>query len=290
LSRSALPAKAAEAPPEAWFEWGGNGVRLVFGHANGFPPGTYRVLLEELSATFNVASFAARPLWPGGVPDAIGSWHELAGDIGSELARRERGGVVGVGHSLGGVLNLIAAAADGGRYTALVLVEPVVFSGFHALFWGALKGLGLGPRLPLIRGARRRRDAFADIEEVRTSYSKKPVFASWDPRVLDDYIRVGFEEVEGGGVMLRYSKAWESRIFEITPANVWPELERIEVPMLFIRGADSDTFLANAAARVRRRVPTARVIEIPAASHFVPMERPIEVARLITNWAREIGF
>jgi pimeloyl-ACP methyl ester carboxylesterase len=265
-------------------------VRLVFGHANGFPPGTYRVLLEELSATFNVASFAARPMWPGSVPDAIGSWRELAGDLGNELARREIGGAVGVGHSLGSVLNLIAAAADGRRFTALALVDPVVFSGFHALFWGALKWLGLGPRLPLIRGARRRRDSFASIEEVRNSYSTKPVFASWDPRVFDDYIRVGFEEVEGGGVMLRYPKAWESRIFEITPATVWPELERIEVPMLFIRGADSDTFLANAAARARRRLPTARVIEIPDTSHFVPMERPIEVARLIASWAHEIGI
>ena len=277
------------APPEAWIEWGGEGPPLVFGHANGFPPETYRILYEVLSSTFSVASFAARALWPGSDPQSVNSWHDLAGDLGREMDRRELEGVVGVGHSLGGVLGLLAAAADARRFKALVLIDPVVFSGYHRLFWGALKGLGLGPRLPLIRGARRRRDTFADIEEIRRSYSEKSVFANWNPQVLDDYIRAGFRKTEAGDVRLRYTKAWESRVFELTPANVWPEIAKIDVPMLFIRGASSGTFLSAAAGKARRKLATARVIEIPGCSHFVPMERPLEVAGLIVDWAHGIG-
>ncbi len=60
--------------------------------------------------------------------------------------------------------------------------------------------------------------------------------------------------------------------------------------MLFIRGCGSDTFVAAAADRVRRQLDTARVIEVAGTSHFVPMERPREVARMIIGWADEIGI
>jgi pimeloyl-ACP methyl ester carboxylesterase len=277
------------APPEAWFEWGGDGRRVVFAHANGFPPETYRLFLNRLGRAFSVAAFAARPLWPGSDPRSIRSWSDLANDLGRELDRRRLQRVVGVGHSLGSVLHVLAAAADPGRFAALALVDPVVFTGVQALFWGGLKGLGLGQRIPLVRGALRRREVFPSFEAVRESYSGKSVFATWGPEVLDDYIRTGFSETDTGEVRLRYPKAWEARIFEITPADVWRELGTLEVPILVIRGADSDTLSAAAAARIRRELVTARVVEIAGASHFVPMERPSEAADLITDWCREIG-
>ncbi len=278
------------APPEAWKEWGGSGPTAVFGHANGFPPGAYRILLEELSRRFSVASFAARPLWPGSDPQSVTSWYDLAGDLVGELESRGVENVVGVGHSLGSVLGLMAAAADPIRFQALALVDPVIFTGVHSLFWGGLRGLGFGSRLPLIRGARRRRETFPDLEQVRHSYTGKSVFASWEPAVFDDYVRAAFVEADGGGVRLRYPKAWESRIFELTPATVWRDLVKIKVPMLFIRGASSDTFVAAAADRVRRQLDTARVIELAGTSHFVPMERPREVAQMIIDWADETGI
>jgi pimeloyl-ACP methyl ester carboxylesterase len=278
------------APPEAWRNWGGQGPTLVFGHANGFPPETYRLLLEDLSRSFSVASFAARPLWPGSDPGSAGSWHDLAGDLGDELRRRRVEGALAVGHSLGSVLNVLAAAADPRRFRALALVDPVVFTGTHTLFWGALKGLGFGHRLPLIRGALRRRESYADVNEVRASYAGKSVFARWDPQVLDDYIGAGFVPDAACGVRLRYPKMWEARIFEMTPASVWRELQSLEVPMLFIRGAASDTFVAAAAKRAGRELDNAQVVEVAGASHFVPMERPREVGRLITDWVGEIGI
>lgn len=279
-----------EAPPEAWTEWGGAGPALVFGHANGFPPGTYRRFLDELRRSFAVASFSARPLWPGSDPRSVGSWNDLAGDLGLELERHGVEGALGVGHSLGSVLNVLAAAADPSRFAALALVDPVIFTGMQAVFWGALKGLGLGARFPLIRGALRRRESFPDVEAVRDTYAEKAVFASWDPDVLDDYVRSGFSQTDAGDVRLRYPKEWEARIFETTPADVWNELGAIDVPMLVIRGASSDTFSTAAANRVRRELPTARVIEFEGASHFVPMEKPYEVAALIEDWARGIGL
>lgn len=277
------------APADAWTDCGGSGPKIVFAHANGFPPETYGRIHTDLNRSYSVASFAARALWPGSDPSSISSWRDLARDLACELDRRNVGRAIGVGHSLGSVLSVYAAATDPDRYRALVLIDPVVFTGSRALLWGVFKGLGFGNRLPLIRGARKRRDWFRDLDEVRRSWARKKVFASWDPEVLEDYIRSGFVPKGDGGVTLRYPKAWEARIFELTPASVWRELAALEIPMLFIRGESSDTFLPEAAGRVRRSLPGARVVELAGCSHFVPMERPQKVSSVITEWLRSIG-
>ena len=271
-------------PPECWSEWGGDGPPLVFAHANGFPPASYRVLLEELSRQFCTTAFAARPLWPGSDPSAVASWRDLAGDLRRAMSERDLSRVVGVGHSLGGVLSIMTAATDPSLFKALVLIDPVVFSGFHTLFWGGLKHLGFSQRLPLIQSARRRRDRFPDLEAVRSAYAGKSVFSTWAPEVLEDYVTAAFAETGDGEVALRYSKAWESKIFEITPASVWSDIRRLEVPLLVIRGASSDTFLAGAASKIRREVSDATVIELPDTTHLLPMEQPAAIAATIIDW------
>lgn len=55
---------------------------------------------------------------------------------------------IGVGHSLGGGLTVLAAAANAELFRGLVLVGPVIFTGLHALFWGTRKGLWFGHRPP----------------------------------------------------------------------------------------------------------------------------------------------
>jgi pimeloyl-ACP methyl ester carboxylesterase len=278
-----------KAPPtEAWSDWGGDGPPLVFAHANGFPPATYRRLLQGLSGDFRVAAFAARPLWPESSPYDVSSWGDLADDLQRAMRRRGLERVIAVGHSLGGVLSILAAANDPGLFSALALVDPVVFARFQTLFWGTLKNFGIGHRLPLIRGARRRRDRFPDLDAVRAAYAGKSVFSTWDPRVLDDYVQAAFRDVGNGEVVLRYSKAWEARIFELTPASVWKDLRRVSVPMLVVHGALSDTFIVGAANRVRREVPNATVVELPDVTHFLPMERPSEVAAAILDWYRTL--
>jgi pimeloyl-ACP methyl ester carboxylesterase len=264
-----------------WTEWGGNGPGLHFAHGNGFPPGTYKKLIGVLQEQYRVCSMAARPLWSDEPPESLHSWSQLAGDLSRELDRQGMRGAVGVGHSLGAAMSMLAAVEDSQLFSALVLIDPLILTGSVSLFWGLVKRLGLGGRLGLVQGARSRRQVWPSREVARRIYRSKPTFASWDPEVLDDYLAAGLTEDGNGMLRLRYPRAWEARIFEISPHNLWPRLRRLAVPVIFIRGETSDTFLANAAARLRRELPAARVLEVPETSHFVPMERPLQLGRTI---------
>jgi len=275
-------------PDGAWSEIGGEGPPLVFTHANGFPPATYGVLLHALAGSHSVEAFSSRPLWSSDDPSGLASWHPLAEDYGSSLAVRHRTPVVGVGHSLGGVLTLLAAARRPELFSLLILLDPVIFTGRRSFLWGWMKRLDQEHRFHLAKGASRRRDRWSDRETVRASWSKKRVFQDWDPRVFDDYLSAGVVDDPKGGVALRYPKAWEARIFEVCPHNEWETLRRIQIPVLVVRGETSDTLLPGAAARMGRVMPDARIVELEGTSHFLPMEQPDQVARLVVEFCRSV--
>ena len=271
-----------------WQDWGGSGPALHFAHANGFPPGTYRKLIDGLTNHHHVFSMAARPLWPGSKPQVLRDWSLFAEDLRAGLDRRGLRGVVGVGHSLGAVISLLASAADPELFSAVIAVDPLILTGAHSLFWGTAKKLGLNGRIRLVRGALRRRELWSDRGQARVTYSSKRVFASWDPEVLDDYLETGMVDLPQGGVRLHYPREWEARIFAAAPHDLWAHLRKVSVPTLFVQGKHSDTFLDAARARVEREVPGSRTVVIADGSHFVPMERPGELGRVIDEFLGSI--
>jgi pimeloyl-ACP methyl ester carboxylesterase len=273
-------------PPESAWKWvGGEGEPLVFTHANGFPPETYLTLLQALLPHFRVATFASRPLWSTGDPEHLESWHPMAADLEEAIEDHVHSPVVALGHSLGGMLCALAAVDRPDLISTLVLLDPVVFSGTHGVVWGWMKRFGMGRRFPLVRGALRRRDTWPDRNALRMSWTGKSVFRRWDRRVFEDYLESGVSERPDGSLVLRYPKAWEARIFEVCPHDEWSRLRRIPSPVLVVRGEASDTLLPAAARRLERELPDAQVVDLEGTSHFLPMERPDEVARLIIEFA-----
>jgi len=43
--------------------------------------------------------------------------------------------------------------------------------------------------------------------------------------------------------------------------------------------------MPDAARRMAREMPDARVVELEGTSHFLPMEKPDEIARLVVEFA-----
>lgn len=271
-----------------WVDRGGEGPDLVFAHANGFPVGSYRPLLNQIQGKFEVFGWESRPLVPGTDPQGISGWDALSDDLRLGIENRFSNPVIGVGHSLGGVCSLLAASSNPQLFRALVLLDPVMFSGLRSLTWGLLKRWGRAHTMPLMAGALRRRDSWSDRELVRRSWSGKPAFEGWTDEAFNAYLEHGIvEDEDSGGYRLRYPKAWEARIFELTPHDVWNEVAKLQVPVLVLRGEHSDTFTASAVRKFGRVAPNAKCTVVEGTGHMLPMQRPDAVARIVLEWLSE---
>lgn len=266
-------------------EIGGRGPRVLFAHANGYPPGAYRRLLAGLGRHYHVQAMLARPLWDGARPEALETWQPLVDDVLQFVDEREAGGWLGVGHSLGAVVLTAAALRRPGLFEALALIEPVFIRPAVLRLFGVLQRLGLAARVhPLVPGARRRRQVFDSSAAMFARYRRTPVFARLDDDALRDYVAAASEPRSEGGVRLRYTPAWEARIYETGPLNLWGQLHRLQPPLLAIRGADTDTFSHAGVRALRRRLPSARVVEVPGTGHLAPLEKPEAVAEIIVQF------
>jgi pimeloyl-ACP methyl ester carboxylesterase len=280
-----------------FIDLGGSGPFLHFAHANGYPPECYRPLLAGLSAHYHVLAMHQRPLWPDTQPDSINDWHPLSDDLFRFLHstypvdERNPGPIIGVGHSVGGIVTLRAALRQPERFRALILIDPVLFPPLMIAAIRLIRAFGLSYRLyPLVRGALRRRRIFESREVLLRGYRRKSIFRYMSDANLEAYIEGLTRLRPDGKYELVYSPDWEARIYVTgvwRDMDLWRGLPKLKLPLLILRGAETDTFWASTARRVQRKLPSAQIVTLEKATHLVPLERPGEVSALIQSFLKE---
>jgi pimeloyl-ACP methyl ester carboxylesterase len=269
---------------------GETGLPVTFLHANGYPPECYRPLISRLSEHYQVFTMRQRPLWPGSNPDEISDWHPLTDDFLQFLDDHPYKSLISIGHSVGGIVALRAALKQPNRFRALVLIDPVLFPPIVVRSWQVISALGLGYQMhPLVRAARNRRRQFDDLDRVFNGYRRKPVFRYMDDVSLHAYVE-GIACPAEHGYQLCYSVEWEMHIYATSvkrDMDIWKGLAGLNMPLLIIRGAETDTFWASTARRVHQKAPQARIVTIPQSTHLVPLERPAEVYQAIQEFLQE---
>ena len=273
------------------FNFGGTGQPLHFLHANGYPPDCYKPLFELLKTEYHVFGMLLRPLWDGTKPYEIQSWHPLSDDLLRFLSNHDSAPVIGVGHSIGAVVTLRAALHDPKRFRALILVDPVLFTPPRLITWNFLRAIGVGDRVhPLIAGAKKRRQTFDDLETVFRGYRNRNIFRYMSDENLRIYIEGMTKPKANGGYELAFSPEWEAQIYRtgLRDFDIWRALPGLKVPTLFIRGAESDTFLENAARHVKQKQPKVRVETLEKSTHILPLERPKEVFDIMQSFLKKV--
>ncbi len=272
------------------FSLGNDSPPIHFLHANGYPPECYRPLLELLQTQYHVFGMLLRPLWPNANPNDIQDWKPLSDDLLRFLASTAPAPVIGVGHSIGAIVTLRAALRDPGKFKALVLIDPVLFVPGFLTTWRIARMLGLEERFhPLIARTRKRRRTFDDLETIFRGYRNRPIFRYMSDESLGMYIK-GMTRPTESGYELVYSPEWEAQIYltAFQDFDLWRDLPKLEVPTLFLRGAETDTFLENAAMLVKRKQPQAQVETIDKSTHLLPLERPQEVFDRMQSFLRPL--
>jgi pimeloyl-ACP methyl ester carboxylesterase len=245
---------------------------IVFSHANGFGAGTYRVMFEQWRAAgwqvLAVDRFGHDPRYP-----VASNWRALRDQLLDFISQNAPGKVYLVGHSLGGLLSLLAACRRPDLAAGLVMLDSPVITGWRAHSLQVLKHSRLIGKVSPGKVSQKRRYQWPHREAVYEHFKSKTAFARWDDRVLRDYVNTGFDEVSGH-LELGFQRDVETSIYNTLPHHLGPLLAKHppQCPVGFIAGTQSLEMRQGGVATAKAMAKD-RFVQFEGG-HLYPMEQP----------------
>jgi len=250
---------------------------LHFAHGNSFPSGTYRVFLDQLRPHYDIRvteMFGHNPAYP--VTDG---WRHLVQELIDTLDANYHQPVILLGHSLGGILSLMAARARPDLVRGVVVIDSPVVAGWRALFLRFSKWAGWAQKYGPARFSEKRKYAWKDKDAAFQHFAAKEMFAIWPPEVLWDYIHAGTVP-SAEGVTLRFTREVETAIYLSLPHSMGRLIRRPPpVPIGFVGGTES-VECAQAGDYYTRKLMGDNYALIPGG-HLIPMETPCQTAEAV---------
>ncbi len=266
------------------WRWPNDGKRpLLFLHATGFCASAYAQMLSAAARDHDIFALDLRGHGRNSLPAdpaRLRSWAPFRDDVRAFLDLEKRDGWILAGHSLGAATALLAAEGRS-DIAALRLIEPVAMPAWLSTFAKTPLWPLFATRMPLVRGARRRRSAWRNRDEVAASYGRKSLFRDWAPGVLADYLRDGLAD-QDGGVRLACAPEWEAATFAAQANDFWKAAANAPAPVR-VFAAKEGASTAPAFARTRFRKLGAEVVVNEDAGHLAPMQNPRELADFLTS-------
>lgn len=262
-----------------YLDFGGEGPIVHFAHANSYPAGSYRQLLAPLLKQHRILAIEHRPLWPEHtVPPLRSTWSEIADDLIRFLDQHHLRNIPGIGHSMGAVVTLLAAARRPDLFSRIILLDPVFFPTRMALTT-AVMPMFMKRRQPWIRKTLERPCFWPSRAEAYAFHRSKRVFSGIPDTVMRDYVQAATVQ-EANGVRLRYSPEWEARVYCSLPF-VWASLAACKNPVFAVRGEHSNVLSEAVWRRWQLKHPEMSYAQLSGAGHLFPLERPGQTAKLI---------
>jgi pimeloyl-ACP methyl ester carboxylesterase len=266
-------------PLNVW-DYGGAGPPLLLCHCTGAAGRVWDPVAARLIERFRLFAVDARGHGESGKPaqrsayEWIHNGHDLLAVI-DQLALGP--GAWAAGHSGGGAGIAYAEMLRPGTFSRVVLIDAII--GPRAVFSG---------ERPLAAKARRRKAVFESREAARQRFAAKPPMDAWSAEALDAFITHGLSENPDGSVALKCPPEIEAWMYEFGGAcDVFDRLGELDFEALLVTGSNSE--IAPFAEAQNARLPHARLEVIPDTGHFIPQQRPKEMADLLSRWFLEPG-
>ena len=240
--------------------------------------------MDELAAYLSAPSMGYRVICPDTIGRGLSQWspepkkeyclafyETLATALVDQLGLEK---FAWVGTSMGGAIGLVAAAHKlRARITRLVLND-------------------MGPQiassaLDRIRGYAGNPSAFATVSELeqyfRTIYRPYGLLtdAQWR-RLTESSTR----RLPDGRVTPHYDPAMVQQFLNYPDDHErWADYDSLEIPVLCLRGADSDLLAADTAAQMTQRGPRAQLVTIAGCGHAPALNVPVQL-ELVGNFLK----
>lgn len=247
---------------------------LVLAHATGFCGSVWRPLVPVLRERFRVITLDQRGHGDSDKPDSEYVWRDFVDDLAGVLDALRLRDVYAVGHSKGGAAVAGVAAYHPRRIARAVLLDPVLVD--------PLPEGAPAPGNVLAVGARRRRQIWDSRTQMIESFAARPPFDAWRRDFLEAYVEGGTFIRRDGRVELKCPGEIEARVYEgAARSSSIAFLPKVAIPTLIVAGGSSLTLPPARARQAASLLRDGRLEILPGVGHFVPMEAPDEVLRLL---------
>lgn len=254
---------------------------IHFAHANGIPSRVYQKLFDELSDVYDIIYV---PILGQDKRYPIDNhWESLSDQVIDHIVQNAQGRkVIGIGHSLGGVLTFKAALKRPELFDQVIMLDPPLIMGKESFLLHLAKTLKLKAVDNMSPAALslRRRDHWASREEAAELLRPKGFYQHFDATCFQDYIQYALtEDVIRGGVELTIPKMDEVQVFRTNPSLWWLPQAKPKVPMHLVV-AEKGPFLARKfPQQVQKKfgIP----FTVMPGGHMFPLEQPVELGEFL---------
>jgi lipase len=273
-----------------YFEWGkpqADRPSLLFVHATGFHARVWDYIIESFP-DYHALAFEQRGHGRS-AGEPVEHWHTFGTDLAAFIEGQSLSGAVGVGHSMGAHA-LVDAAALTGAFSRLLLIDPTIPAPqayLHATSHKAKLADGNAP-------SSRRRNLFTSVEDMKQRLAPKGSFSLYKERIFDDYCRHGVVATPAGDYTLACQPAMEASVYITSRSNgaVYEKVRALDIPVHILRAqsAGPDAFMDFSTSPtwpgLVNEFQQGRETHYPQTSHFIPMEEPDEVIRVLREELR----
>ena len=254
---------------------------LLFSHANAYHPLCYNKFLSSLDIKYTIFAPLHRPLWQKEIV-RIQNWDLFVNDLIDYCDQQSISNIDAIGHSLGAVCLWKAKLKRPDLIGRLVMIDPVILPKRLVRF-NRFMPFGLKKRIvPIIKRAINRRMFWPTQEGIENHYKRVSVFKSFHPDSFHDFMQHGFVQHSKEGHTLAFSREWESRIYGGVE-NVWKFMNKGIQNATIIRAEYSDVIDEHTWKIMPTLMPNVNYIQMPGVTHMLPMEKPEELATLVTD-------
>ncbi len=271
--------------PIPFHHFGGQGPLVHIGHANSFPPGMYKEMVQPLLGDFTVIGMESRGLWPAADTNEVFGWEQMSLDLIAFFDENDWRQVHVIGHSLGAAKIIFAALRRPELFDKVVLIEPPFLPKWIFNLSALIPADWRRRVIPPSRVANNRTDKWKDTQAFFDYIRPKKVFSRIPDSILWDYVRHVQQEIEDG-VALRYTKEWESHTYA-SLQSPWEALKQMNHQTLAIRGFDSDIISLRSWKRWQQAQSNTIFDNIDGGGHLIPFEQPGLVGERILRFLKK---
>lgn len=207
-------------------------------------------------------------------------WNAMADAIAQSVTQRCDRPMIGVGHSLGGVLTLLMAAENPSLFQRVVLLDPVIFLPYLVFAQRCLRKTGLWKQTKLVKQVGQRQNQWSDRQLAADSLSPKRLYREWDTQAFAQFVSQAIVDCQDGTVRLACDPAWEASIFASYPRQLWKLIKQVQVPVQIVVAQKTYGFIPPSAAKASRINPNISVSKF-GRDHVFPMTDPQQAAQHI---------